>query len=385
MLTDFRSYEKLILETDTRPVILTGHNGAGKTNILEALSYLTVGRGLRGAKLSDVSRRLPEETQVRSWAVSADYETPIGTVRLGSGMNAQNPDRRLVHVDGKAAKGAAALAEHITAVWLTPSMDRLFNDTPGGRRRFMDRLVTAVDPEHASRVAAFDQAQRRRSRLFRDGVKDASWFEALEDTMARYGVAITVARHSTVARLNGALAEDDGPFPAARLGLRSAIDEWVDSLAAVDAEDALRRRLEEDRAAWSGDGEPPTAQGPNRSDLDVVMTSNGRPAAECSTGEQKALLVSIILAHVRVQAEHRGQPPLLLLDEIAAHLDEDRRRYLFDRVVASGVQAWLTGTDIDTFTVLRSSAQIISVADGRAVPIESATILSHPKVGGVTR
>ncbi len=385
MLTDFRNYEHLVLEPDTRSVVLTGENGAGKTNILEALSYLAAGRGLRGAKLSDIGRRTPGDTETKSWAVSADYETGAGSVRLGTGLDADNADRRMVHIDGKLAKGPAALAAHVSAVWLTPAMDQLFTDTPGERRRFMDRLVTALDPEHASRVAAYEQANRRRTRLFRDGVTDASWFEALEDTMARYGVAITVARHDTAARLNAALADDDGPFPAARLGLRGTIDEWVDSMAAVDAEEALKSDLERDRLNWSKDDEPPSAQGPNRSDLDVVMASNGRVAASCSTGEQKALLVSIILAHVQVQTDHKGRPPLLLLDEVAAHLDQDRRHCLFERVLSSASQAWLTGTDVGTFTELGSSAQMFSVADGQASPVEPATILSHPKIGGVPR
>ena len=382
MLTDFRNYEHLRLDLEARPVVLTGENGAGKTNVLEALSFLTSGRGMRGAKLADIGRCSPDGTEMRPWAVSADLETAIGSVRLGTGIDPSAPERRSVHIDGKPAKGAAAFAAHCAAVWVTPAMDRLFTDTPGERRRFIDRLVTVLDPDHASRVAAYDQANRRRARLFRDGVSDATWFDAEEDTLARYGVAIAAARHGATARLNGVLATEDGPFPTAQLGLTGQIDEWLDTMAAVDAEEALRQSLAADRAAWTGDGEPPPAQGPNRSDLDVIMSASGRAAADCSTGEQKALLISIILAHVRLQTEQKGQPPLLLLDEVAAHLDRDRRHHLFERIVASGTQAWLTGTDVGTFAELGDWAQIFSVSNRQVTPTPLATVLSHPKIGG---
>lgn len=378
MLTDFRNYDHLNLELDTRSVVLAGANGAGKTNILEALSFLTAGRGLRGAKLADVGRCTPTEALERPWAVSADIETPSGSTQLGTGIDAATPDRRSVHIDGKPAKGAAALAQHVGAVWLTPAMDRLFSDTPGERRRFIDRLVTVLDPDHSSRCAAYDQAARRRARLFRDGVTDDAWFESLEDTLARYGVAIAAARLDAVTQLNDVLAAVDGPFPAAHLSLTGQIDDWLERLPALDAEDAFRADLLSSRQNWSRSGEPPAPQGPNRSDLMVVMAKTGRPAADCSTGEQKALLVSIVLAHVHLQSKRRGCPPLLLLDEVAAHLDKDRRRHLFERVLASGAQAWLTGTDVSVFTDLGQSAQLFSVSDGAVKPVSSATIVSHP-------
>ncbi|MDG2242670.1 MAG: DNA replication/repair protein RecF [Rhodospirillaceae bacterium] len=378
MLTDFRNYDHLNLELDTRSVVLAGANGAGKTNILEALSFLTAGRGLRGAKLADVGRCAPTETQERPWAVSADIETPTGSIRLGTGIEAATPDRRSVHIDGKPAKGASVLAQHVGAVWLTPAMDRLFSDAPGERRRFIDRLVTVLDPDHSSRCAAYDQAARRRARLFRDGVTDDAWFESLEDTLARYGVAIAAARLDTLTQLNHVLAAVDGPFPAAHLNLTGQIDDWLGRLPALDAEDAFRADLLSSRQNWPRSGEPPSPQGPNRSDLMVVMAKTGRPATDCSTGEQKALLVSIVLAHVHLQSERRGCPPLLLLDEVAAHLDKDRRRHLFERVTASGAQAWLTGTDVSVFADLGESAQLFAVSDGAVKPVSSATIVSHP-------
>lgn len=380
ILTDFRNYEHLRLDLDARPVVLTGNNGAGKTNILEALSYLTAGRGLRSAKLSAVGRREPRETEGRPWAVAADVQTPSGSVRLGTGIDPSQPDRRSVHVDGKTAKGPASLSAYLSAIWLTPAMDQLFMDTPGERRRFVDRLVSVLDPDHTARVAAFDQANRRRAKLFKTGVTDAAWYNALEDTLARYGVAIAAARRDTVARLNGVLDEDTGPFPSARLGLTGTIDEWLNTMAAVDAEEAVRQALSADRRDWDRAGEPPPTPGPNRSDVAVVHTASGRSAADCSTGEQKALLVSIILAHVRLQTALRGRPPFLLLDEVAAHLDADRRRYLFDRIIAADVPVWMTGTDVSVFAEFGESVQIFTVADGRVTPAQSATVLSHPKL-----
>lgn len=378
MLTDFRNYDHLHLNLDTRPVVLTGSNGIGKTNILEALSFLTAGRGLRGAKLADVGRRAPSEASERPWAVAAEIETPAGSTRLGTGIDAATPDRRSVHIDGKAVKSATALAPYVGAIWLTPAMDQLFADSPGERRRFLDRLVTVLDPEHASRCAAYDQAARRRARLFRDGATDAAWFEALEDTLARYGIAIAAARREAVANLNDVLAATEGPFPTAHLSLSGQVDLWLETLAALDAEDAFRAHLIESRQGWVRSGDIPTPEGPNRSDLIVVMAKTGRAAAECSTGEQKALLVSIVLAHVQLQADRRGYPPLLLLDEVAAHLDRDRRQHLFGRIASSGAQAWLTGTDVSVFSDFGDAAQLFSVSDGNVQPVSSATVVSHP-------
>jgi DNA replication and repair protein RecF len=380
MLTDFRNYDHLRLETDLRPVVLAGANGAGKTNILEALSYLAPGRGLRGVRLSEAGRRAPAEDVGRPWAIAADVETPVGSVRLGTGLEPAATDRRAVHIDGKSARGAAALAQYVAVTWITPALDRLFTDTPGARRKFLDRLVTALDAEHASRCAAYDQALRRRTKLFRDGVTDAAWYEALEDTLCRYGVAIAAARRDVVNRLNAALRAEDGPFPAARIGLSGFVDDCLEESAAVDAEDALRDALQASRRYWPGDGEPPPAPGPNRSDVIVTMLKTARPAAECSTGEQKALLISIVLAHVKLQTETSGRAPLLLLDEVAAHLDPDRRSHLFGRLIESGTQTWLTGTDLAVFTEFGNAAQFLTVANGTLKPWSA-----DPFVGGHTR
>lgn len=365
-LTNFRSYAALRLEVDTRPVVLTGANGAGKTNLLEALSFLAPGRGLRGVRLAQIGRQQAARPDVSivPWAVAVTLATPDGPVDMGTGLAATGAERRTVHINGQPAKGAAALARHVGAVWLTPAMDRLFVDGPASRRKFLDRLVTAFDADHAGRIAAYEHAYRQRMRLLRDATGDAPWFAALEDTMARHGVALAAARHDLVARLNRDLAAVTGPFPAASLGLVGTVDAWLAAMPAVDVEDAMRRSLWDERRGVVGAG-----AGPHRSDLGVAMTasghpSHGQPAALCSTGEQKALLISILLAHARLQRAKRGHAPLLLLDEIAAHLDQDRRAALFAEISRLGAQAWMTGTDASLFQGFGENTQFFAVESG---------------------
>jgi len=376
-LTDFRCYGSLRLDVDVRPVVLTGPNGAGKTNLLEALSFLAPGRGLRGARLGQVGRQMKragisvvarDDETATSWAVAATLATPDGPLDLGTGLAAgmteRRGERRAVHINGQPAKGVAALARHVGAVWLTPAMDRLFSDGPAARRKFLDRLVTAFDADHAGRMAAYDHAYRQRLRLMRDGGGDAPWFAAFEDTMARHGIALAAARHDLVARLNRDLAAATGPFPAACLALVGTVDGWLAEMPAVDAEDALRRSLWDERRGIVGAG-----AGPHRSDLGVAMTapghaSHGQPAALCSTGEQKALLISILLAYARLQRAKRGHAPLLLLDEVAAHLDQNRRAALFAEVLNLGAQAWMTGTDAALFDGFADAAQFFNVDNG---------------------
>jgi len=373
-LTNFRSYAALRLETDTRPVVLTGANGAGKTNLLEALSFLAPGRGLRGVRLAQIGRQQAArpDLSVVPWAVAVTLSAPDGPIDLGTGLASAGTERRTVHVNGQPAKGAAAIARHVGAVWLTPAMDRLFVDGPGSRRKFLDRLVTAFDADHAGRLAAYDHAYRQRLRLLKDGTGDAPWFAALEDTMARHGVALAAGRHDLVARLNRDLAGVTGPFPAAALALVGTVDGWLVDMPAVDVEDAMRRSLWDERRGVVGAG-----AGPHRSDLGVAMTapghpSHGQPAALCSTGEQKALLISILLAHARLQRAKRGHAPLLLLDEIAAHLDQDRRAALFAEILRLGAQAWMTGTDAALFQGFGENAQFFSVESGVILPRLSA-------------
>ncbi|MBL0900108.1 MAG: DNA replication/repair protein RecF, partial [Reyranella sp.] len=270
--------------------------------------------------------------------------------------------RRAVRIDGRTAQSQTALGRHVAAVWLTPQLDRLFLDGAGERRRFLDRLVTALHPEHAGDVAAYENALRQRARLLSEGNRDPHWFAALEDTMARHGVALAAARADTVQRLDAAARLGVGPFPRASLAMAGEVDGWVAGMAALDAEDRLRSEL---AAARLRDAEAGTTScGPHRSDLRVRHLDLDLPAAEGSTGQQKAVLVSIALAHARLVALSRGRPPLLLLDEIAAHLDQERRVALFDEVVALGVQSWMTGTDAELFKPLLGRAQILRVTDG---------------------
>ena len=371
-LTDFRSYGSLRLACDARPVVLTGANGAGKTNLLEALSFLSPGRGLRGAKIAAVGRAPIGTSNGAPWAVAATLATPDGPVEVATGCDHAKPERRVARIDGRAAKGAIALGRELGVIWLTPAMDRLFLDSPGGRRRFLDRLVTAFDPDHAGRTAAYDRATRSRARLLRDRGPSADpvWCASLEDIMARYGVALAAARADMVNRLNAALVAHQGPFPAASLALVGAVDQWLTQMPAVDVEDALRAALKDERRATPGDA---PAAGPHRSDLTAIMiasgeASHGQAAALCSTGEQKALLISILLAAARLQQAKRGHAPLLLLDEIAAHLDPDRRAALFAEILTLGAQAWMTGTDAALFAPFGADAQFLSVDHGRLTP-----------------
>ena len=366
-LTDFRNYRQLRLDCGPEPVVLVGGNGVGKTNLLEALSFLAPGRGLRRARLDEVAHRTRgEEPNATVWAVAATLDTPEGRVAIGTGLEPAKTEgglpRRVVRIDGRPASSQTALGQHVAAVWLTPQLDRLFLDGASERRRFLDRLVTALHPEHAGDVAAYENALRQRARLLGEGNRDPHWFTALEDTMARHGVALAAARADTVQRLDSAARLGVGPFPRASLAMAGEIDGWIASIAALDAEDRLRGVLAANRLRDADAGT--TSCGPHRSDLSVRHLDLDLPAAEGSTGQQKAVLVSIALAHARLVALLRGRPPLLLLDEIAAHLDAERRHALFDEIVALGAQSWMTGTDAGLFEPLVGRAQVLRVADG---------------------
>ena len=366
-LTDFRNYRQLRLDCGLEPVVLVGANGAGKTNLLEALSFLAPGRGLRRARLDEAAAARAATERLRAWAVAATLDTPEGRLAIGTGLEPPRGEggvpRRVVRIDGRPAASQTALGLHVAAVWLTPQLDRLFLDGASERRRFLDRLVTALHPEHAGDVAAYENALRQRARLLaRSGNRDPHWFTALEDTMARHGVALAANRADTVQRLDAAARLGVGPFPRAALAMAGEVDGWIAAMAALDAEDRLRAALAASRLRDAEAGT--TSAGPHRSDLAVRHLDLDLPAAEGSTGQQKALLVSIALAHARLVTLSRGRPPLLLLDEIAAHLDAERRAALFEEVVALGVQSWMTGTDAELFGPLAGRAQVLRVADG---------------------
>ncbi len=368
-LEEFRCYAAAELVADGRPLVLCGPNGAGKTNLLEAISFLAPGRGLRQARPADLGRQAPGRGDGANggWAVAATVMTPDGERQVGTGRETETQDaaqgqkseRRVVKIDGALARGRQSLSEVFSVVWLTPQMDGLLRDGPGPRRRFLDRLVYGFDPAHAGRVAAYEQSLRERARLLKTGRAEDAWLAALEDSMARHGVAIAAARRALVARLSAACEQRRGVFPAPGLALAGEVEDWLGDGPALGVEDRLRERL---AAARARDAETGGASlGPHRADLAVRHLGRDAPADMCSTGEQKALLVSIVLAHTRLLTLERGGPPLLLLDEIAAHLDTARRVALYDEILDLEVQAWMTGTEAAVFAPLGGAAQFVRV------------------------
>jgi DNA replication and repair protein RecF len=344
-LTNFRSYADAVMAPQNGFVVLTGENGAGKTNILEAVSLLVPGRGLRGAALSEMARA----PGPGGFGVAGQ----LGDVDLGTGTLPGAPDRRIVRING-APSSATALAQWLSAIWLTPAMDRLFVDGAGERRRFLDRLVLALSPSHAGNTTRYEAAMRQRNRLLADDQPaDPEWLSALESQMAEYGAAIAAARAQCVTALSDRLSlEAEGPF--ARAGL--VLVGWTptSNLAL-----ALRQGRARDAAARR------TLEGPHRSDLAVTHLAKQQPAARCSTGEQKALMLGIVLAHADLVATQTERRPILLLDEVAAHLDPVRRAALFDRLAQRGGQVWMTGTEQEPFSAIGDSGGWFLVADGQ--------------------
>jgi DNA replication and repair protein RecF len=359
VLVDFRGYADLRLETDPRPVVLTGPNGAGKTNLLEAISFLAPGRGLRRARLGEIDR-----SGAGPWSMVARMETRGGAVEVRTGrLGDDQRERRTVQIDAAEVESQAMLAEVVSVVWLTPTMDRLFQDGASERRRFLDRLVVSGDPAHAVQLARYVHVLRQRARLLRAGRFDPSWLGALERQIAAAGVAVAAARRETVRDLLAALIDPPDGFPQPELALAGEVEAWLAEAPALDAEErfaeALAKARREDAEAGT------TALGPHRSDLVVHDRVSGRPARGCSTGEQKALLVSLVLAEARLRAAAGERQPILLLDEVAAHLDATRRAALLETLSGLGAQAWLTGTDAATFAPLRARAQFLTVQDSK--------------------
>ena len=361
-LSEFRCHRRLRLETSGTSVVLTGDNGSGKTSVLEAISLLGPGRGLRRARLADLSRRAADGSVAPAWAVSARLRTAMGAMDVATGWAADTDgsgDRRQLKIDGRPAKGLTPWGEALAVLWLTPEMDRVFAEGTGVRRRFLDRLVLALDPAHAARLHAYERAMHERSVLLRQGCADDGWLTALEDGMATTGVAIVAARREAAHRLTRAAHDRSKPFPAASLATAGLIEAWLEEGPALAVEERLKTAL---AAARRSDAEAGgTAIGPHRSDVEVRHAGTGRTAAACSTGEQKMLLIAIVLASADVQASLRGAAPLLLLDEVAAHLDRRHRSALFERVAAIGSQAWYAGTDRAVFRPLDERAQFIAL------------------------
>jgi DNA replication and repair protein RecF len=352
-LAHFRNYGDLCLNLEAAPVVLTGANGSGKTNLLEAISLLVPGRGMRRAGLTELQNR----DSAAPWAVAATVQTAFGAMNIGTGRDPEETDgeRRIVHIDGKNVRSQSALAEHVAMAWITPDMDRILAEGPGARRKLLDRLAYSFDPAHGTRVNRYEKALRERSRLLREGIADAAWLSGLEDEMARTGVAIAAARRHMIRELQSAIAETTSVFPRADLALKGMAEEALEDQPALLVEDKMREALARMRGEDAQSGA--CSAGPHRSDLTVTHRVKNCTADFCSTGEQKALLIAIMLAYVRMLAESRRMAPLFLLDDIAAHLDDIRRAALFEEIRALGVQAWLTGTDIEPFGELLPHAQ----------------------------
>ena len=360
-LTDFRNYAGLSLALDGRHVVLTGQNGAGKTNLMEAVSFLSPGRGLRRAAYGDVPRAGGEG----GFSVFATVDGMMGEVDIGTGTEGgeDGGQARKLRLNGTPARTVDELLEHLRVLWLTPSMDGLFTGPSADRRRFLDRLVLSLDPGHGRRAADFEKAMRGRNRLLSEGRPDPAWLTALERQMAELGIAMAHARHELVGLLSGLVeaARDDGPFPSATMRLSGFLDEeW--QRPAYEIEEIYLALLQEGRYRDAAAGR--TLEGPHRADLLIRHREKDMEAERCSTGEQKALLVGLILAHAGLVTGMTGHAPVLLLDEIAAHLDEGRRAALFDRVDVLGGQAFMTGTDRAMFDALGERAQFLTVANG---------------------
>lgn len=361
-LSHFRSHKRWSLGTDGRPVALFGPNGAGKTNILEAISMLSPGRGLRRAQAEELIRR-PEQI---GWKVSALIDTPDGPREVETSV--QGPgQRRDVRVDDKAAT-QASLGEISPMIWLTPAMDRLFTEGASERRRFLDRAALSFDPKHGEQSLTYEKAMRERNRLLKDGPADPAWLTALEAQMATAGAALALTRAHTAARLSAAQDEAETAFPRAEISIDGEAEQRFAEIIEAggdpadeqgSAEAALKEAFASGRFRDGQAGR--TLSGPHRSDLTAIYAAKGVEAKLCSTGEQKALLISLVLANARALAASSGAPPIILLDEVAAHLDQDRRAALYDEITALGAQAWMTGTGAELFVALGNRGHQVEV------------------------
>jgi DNA replication and repair protein RecF len=369
-LTNFRSYHAAQVTLDTAcPVVLTGANGAGKTNLIEAISLLAPGRGLRRATMEELAFAEGDG----AWAVSAEVEGMLGLATLGTGIDPpvgedSSPTRRC-RIDREPVSSAAAFADHLRVVWLTPAMDPLFNGPASERRRFLDRLVLAVDAQHSSRVAALERSLRSRNRLLEEPHSDPHWLDAVEHETAEVAVAVAAGRAETVGRLAGALAaaRAEAPeFPMPEIALQGWMEQLLPNHSATDIEDRYRALLKDNRARDAAAGR--TLDGPHLSDFAVVHAAKGIPAGDASTGEQKALLIRLVLAHARLIKEMTGSAPLLLLDEVVAHLDPGRRAALYDALATLGAQVWMTGADPAAFGDIAGRAQTFVVRSGQVEP-----------------
>ena len=357
-IQDFRNYDGCRIDIDAPKVLLLGENGAGKTNLMEAVSLLAPGRGLRRAR----AEHLPRQATGRAdWAVSARVTSGGETVTLGTGVRADSDGpRRVMRRDGETVS-QAEVGRLFSVSWLTPRMDGIFIDSPGARRRFLDRLVIAFDPAHIGRTSRYEKMLRERTTLLSEGRGDEAWLSAIEASLAESAVAVTAARQSLISDLNAEAVEGWFGFPGVALRLDGTLEGWLDEGSALAAEDRFIADARARRAA----GDPALA-GPHASDMSARNSQTGLSADLASTGQQKALLIAVVLAHARLQARRLRRPPVLLLDDVVAHLDMARRGALFDAVDAVGGQTWFSGTDEDDFTGLEAQPVRIEAPGGTA-------------------
>ncbi|MBL4599647.1 MAG: DNA replication/repair protein RecF [Rhizobiaceae bacterium] len=357
------------LDIDQRHVVLSGANGAGKTNLLEAISFLSPGRGMRRAVSDTIANTHGDGT----WSVFAQMEGMEGDVRIGTGLQKTAiglETNRRIHIDGVQARANEQLLDHSRIIWLTPAMDGLFTGPAGDRRRFMDRLVLAIDPAHGKRVSNYERTMRNRNKILKDDMPDAAWLDALEVQFAELATAIAFARMELITLLSRVIVENDdpnSPFPDALISMEGLLENMAGEISASDLEEQFLHQLHASRRLDAAAGR--TLQGPHRSDLLVHHRPKAMKAALCSTGEQKALLIGLLLAHAKLVGDMHGAAPILLLDEVAAHLDSERRAALYEMIDKLGCQAWMTGTDQSLFEALEGRAQCFNVANGVLDPI----------------
>lgn len=367
VLTNFRNHAASTITVGPQPVVLAGANGSGKTNILEAVSLLSPGQGLRRAPFVDLARANGDD----SWTLSAKVHTAHGVIDIGTGQaaSADTTERsgRLVRIDGQPST-SGALADYVEMVWLTPASDGLFTGPGSDRRRFLDRLILCFDPAHAKLSSRYERAMQQRNKLLSDGVREASRFEGLEMVMAETGTAIAAARNEAIVALKLVIEDrrardPESPFPWSQIALQGSLENALEQVTAIETEDGFRHTLARGRERDRASGR--TLDGPHRSDLIAGHGPKTMPAKLCSTGEQKALLMGLVLAHAEmIAARQDGLSPILLLDEVTAHLDEARRAALFAEILRIGSQAWMTGTDIQAFAALDGHATFLRVDDG---------------------
>jgi DNA replication and repair protein RecF len=363
-LHNFRNYHAAALDADARTIVLVGPNGAGKTNLIEAISFLAPGRGLHRATLDEVAFNEGDG----SWTVAAEIEGALGLATLGTGIERSDSDdattQRKSRIDREAVSSAAAFADHLRIIWLVPAMDTLFTGAPSERRRFLDRLVLAVDADHAGRVNALERALRSRNRLLEEPRPDTHWLDAVEHETAELAIAVASLRVESVRRLDGVLtSRKDSPFPPAQIALDGWLEQLISLHPASEIEARYREVLRDSRGRDAAAGR--TLDGPHRTDLKVIYAAKEIAAADASTGEQKALLISLVLAHARLLSEMTGAAPVLLLDEVVAHLDPARRAALHGELAELGAQVWMTGADPALFQEMTVNAAVVEVRSGK--------------------